>query len=333
MKNNTLSIGTKLALALTLIVAGFWLTSNFASAAVCNPIGTYVTSGFLDSNHVSQWIHNMTISSFNSSTGAFSGTGYWQVDTSYTWTVSGIITGNNYTLNIVYTGTGAGYTAQITGTINDNDEMTGRFIDNGNQIGTWTSYRTTPSSCSSNPSTGLVGSYAINGIVAGNASSQQWIHHMDVTSYDSTSGNFNANGYWVPDPRYTWTGTGKVTNGTYNINIQYTGLNPQYKWTSSGTIGANSNWVGTASDNGNQIANWWTATKILSTTLPATPAVTCSSNSQCGTNGVTGSSFCQGNGVYQNYTTYTCNNAGTATSSCSSSTTPQLQTTCSGSKT
>jgi len=62
-------------------------------------------------------------------------------------------------------------------------------------------------------------------------------------------------------------------------------------------------------------------------------AVACSSNTQCGTNGLTGSPFCQSNNVYQNYTTYTCNNPGTASSSCSSSNVAQLQTTCSGSQT
>ncbi|MCX6724406.1 MAG: hypothetical protein NT155_04570 [Candidatus Staskawiczbacteria bacterium] len=61
--------------------------------------------------------------------------------------------------------------------------------------------------------------------------------------------------------------------------------------------------------------------------------IACSSNSQCGTSGLTGSPSCQGNGVYQNYVTYTCNNPGTASSSCSNSTTTQLQTTCSGSQT
>ncbi|MCX6720226.1 MAG: hypothetical protein NTW11_00185, partial [Candidatus Staskawiczbacteria bacterium] len=37
--------------------------------------------------------------------------------------------------------------------------------------------------------------------------------------------------------------------------------------------------------------------------------VNCSTNAQCGTNGVTGSPYCQGGNVYNNYKTYTCNNA------------------------
>ncbi|MCX6722052.1 MAG: hypothetical protein NTY04_02595, partial [Candidatus Staskawiczbacteria bacterium] len=61
--------------------------------------------------------------------------------------------------------------------------------------------------------------------------------------------------------------------------------------------------------------------------------IACSSNSQCGTNGPTGGLFCQGNNVYQNYITYTCNNPGTASSTCTNATNAQLQTTCTGNQT
>ena len=61
--------------------------------------------------------------------------------------------------------------------------------------------------------------------------------------------------------------------------------------------------------------------------------ITCSTNSQCGTNGFTGGPYCQGNGVYRNYTSYTCNNPGTTSSSCTSQTTAQLQNTCSANQT
>lgn len=61
--------------------------------------------------------------------------------------------------------------------------------------------------------------------------------------------------------------------------------------------------------------------------------IACSSNSQCGTSGFTGSPFCQGNTVYKNYKTYTCQNPGTASSVCSNDTKAQLQNTCSGNQT
>ena len=54
----------------------------------------------------------------------------------------------------------------------------------------------------------------------------------------------------------------------------------------------------------------------------------CSTNSQCGTNGYTGSETCQGGNVWQNYTTYTCNNPGTASSTCTPSTVSQQKTVC-----
>ncbi len=58
----------------------------------------------------------------------------------------------------------------------------------------------------------------------------------------------------------------------------------------------------------------------------------CRTNLDCGTDAVYGSAFCQGNNVYQNYKTYTCNNPGTSSSTCSSSITARLQTTCYGSQ-
>ncbi|MFA6189966.1 MAG: hypothetical protein WC711_00405 [Candidatus Staskawiczbacteria bacterium] len=56
--------------------------------------------------------------------------------------------------------------------------------------------------------------------------------------------------------------------------------------------------------------------------------INCYTNSECGTNGFVGDPFCQGNSVYRNYKTYTCNNPGTSSSSCTNSTVAQLQSTC-----
>ena len=56
--------------------------------------------------------------------------------------------------------------------------------------------------------------------------------------------------------------------------------------------------------------------------------VVCSNSSSCGTSGFTGSPFCQGNSVYQNYITYTCNNPGTSSSNCTNSTVAQFKNAC-----
>ncbi len=63
-------------------------------------------------------------------------------------------------------------------------------------------------------------------------------------------------------------------------------------------------------------------------TQPHCAAVACSRNSDCGQNGPVGSAFCSSNTVSQNYTSYTCNNPGTASASCSSATTRQALQTC-----
>lgn len=57
--------------------------------------------------------------------------------------------------------------------------------------------------------------------------------------------------------------------------------------------------------------------------------VICDKHSDCGTNGYTGGQYCQGNEIFQNYTTYTCNSPGGAYSSCTSATVSQKQQTCS----
>ncbi len=55
----------------------------------------------------------------------------------------------------------------------------------------------------------------------------------------------------------------------------------------------------------------------------------CVSNSDCGTDGLTGNLFCQSGNVYRDYTTFMCNNPATPSSSCSNSSVPQLVETCS----
>ncbi|MCX6721228.1 MAG: hypothetical protein NT026_01345 [Candidatus Staskawiczbacteria bacterium] len=100
----------------------------------------------------------------------------------------------------------------------------------------------------------------------------------------------------------------------------YTSCGDNFMWQWNGT---SANYVWACSMN----------TGIDTVTCGANVNITCSSNSQCGTNALTGSLFCQGNSVYQNYITYTCNNPGTASSTCSNSTAPQLQSNCTGNQT
>ncbi len=59
-------------------------------------------------------------------------------------------------------------------------------------------------------------------------------------------------------------------------------------------------------------------------------SICCTANSDCGTNGLTGSPFCNSIGVCQNYITYTCNNPGTVNSTCTNSTVASCQACVSG---
>jgi uncharacterized repeat protein (TIGR01451 family) len=61
--------------------------------------------------------------------------------------------------------------------------------------------------------------------------------------------------------------------------------------------------------------------------------IECDSNYDCGSSGYTGSAFCSSGDVYKRYTTYTCNNAGTSSSYCSSSNENKLFEDCSSSQT
>lgn len=67
---------------------------------------------------------------------------------------------------------------------------------------------------------------------------------------------------------------------------------------------------------------------VTSSTATTPTPTTCSYNSDCGSDGLTGSLFCQYGNVYQNYTTYTCNNPSTSYSSCSNSTLAQIKNSC-----
>ena len=83
------------------------------------------------------YLHTMTVTTFNSTTGAFSGTGVYS-DPSYTWTVTGIVSGYDVTYHIVYTGTNAGYTVDVTGTIASGGTSMSGTWGNASQSGTWT---------------------------------------------------------------------------------------------------------------------------------------------------------------------------------------------------
>lgn len=61
--------------------------------------------------------------------------------------------------------------------------------------------------------------------------------------------------------------------------------------------------------------------------------IICTTITDCGTNGYVGALFCQNGNVFQNFTTYSCINPGTAQSYCNNFTAPLLKQTCSSGQT
>ncbi len=58
-------------------------------------------------------------------TGDFSGTGFYNANNSYTWTVTGNVSGSSFTFHIVYTGSNPGYTLDSTGPIASDGSLSG----------------------------------------------------------------------------------------------------------------------------------------------------------------------------------------------------------------
>src|SRR5205814_4492030 len=89
----------------------------------------------------STYSHTMNVTNLvalsNTST-SFSGTGTYDADPSYTWTVTGTVAGNAVSFHIVYTGTGAGYFVNGSGTIASDGSISGTALDSNGLSLTWT---------------------------------------------------------------------------------------------------------------------------------------------------------------------------------------------------
>jgi len=84
------------------------------------------------------WRHTMTVSSMDKQ-GNFSGTGYYDGDRGYTWTVKGKAIGNRVKFKMVYTGKNKGYTSTNSGNIRPDGTMDGTGFSSTGQKHTWTS--------------------------------------------------------------------------------------------------------------------------------------------------------------------------------------------------
>jgi hypothetical protein len=77
----------------------------------------------------SPYAHTLNTVSENQS-GAFTGTGTYNSDPSYTWTASGSVSGNTISFSILYTGTAAGSVYNLAGTIASDGSISGTVDNN-----------------------------------------------------------------------------------------------------------------------------------------------------------------------------------------------------------
>jgi hypothetical protein len=92
---------------------------NFAFTCTSGCSGTY--------------LHTLNISSMDTSTGNFSGIGFYNPNNAYTWNISGHTEGSSFSAHIVYTGLGAGYTIDLTGTIDAGGTISGTATSSSSQ--------------------------------------------------------------------------------------------------------------------------------------------------------------------------------------------------------
>ncbi len=82
------------------------------------------------------YAHTMTVTTVtprSTSATRFSGTGTYNADPSYTWTVSGTVRWNTVSFSILYTGTNAGYRVRGHGLIAPDGSVSGTAVDSNRQ--------------------------------------------------------------------------------------------------------------------------------------------------------------------------------------------------------
>jgi hypothetical protein len=81
--------------------------------------------------------HHLTVDSLQpTGLGSFTFTGHgtYDPDASYTWNATGSVSGTALSMHIVYTGSNAGYTVDVTGTVNPDGSVTGSATDSNGQV-------------------------------------------------------------------------------------------------------------------------------------------------------------------------------------------------------
>ena len=116
-------------------------------------------------------------------------------------------------------------------------------------------------------------------------------HTMDVTAFNTTTGDFTATGFYTSLPQYSWTGNGNISDSTMTMTIVYDVGSPLpgYTVTMSGAI-SDGDMSGTATSTNGETFNWTITPQAGPLTSPITPTPT--------TNPFAVPTACMGNGTY-----------------------------------
>lgn len=129
------------SIVLMFMMLGFNVVPLVSSAAQVDIRGNYnlnltCVTGFVGCAGT-VFPHVMNITNENLGTGVLSGTGHSVSDPTATWNLTGTISGATVTLHGLYTGTGAGYTFDLTGTRAGNGSISGTGFDSAEDTFTW----------------------------------------------------------------------------------------------------------------------------------------------------------------------------------------------------
>lgn len=124
--------------------AGEVATSEFkkvgninTSSGAQNVVGTHKLAFTCTTGCTGVWRHTMSVSSMDRS-GNFFGSGSYDADQGYTWTVNdGQVTGKTIDFKMVYTGKNKGYTVTNKGKISSNGSMSGTGFSSSGHKYTW----------------------------------------------------------------------------------------------------------------------------------------------------------------------------------------------------
>lgn len=94
---------------------GFWFASQAEASPNWDITQTWTLTFTIGGT---DYVHTGFITSFNRSTGDFSGTGYYNVNHDYSWDITGNVTNSNITYSVVYNNLNPGTTYNGVGTIN-----------------------------------------------------------------------------------------------------------------------------------------------------------------------------------------------------------------------